>query len=180
MGLKSIEDWIVGHVFIAYLRHPSRTLFTAHPSRTHVKAPQTDLHAKPDNSSGLTRDSPSERHSRTKVTFQPKTAPKKHRGHQAVSGPPKPSTSQLPSMPHSDRESRPRPVGQHRDQDVIHLDAQAMEEASEASGQIHGSTPQYRSHRGSASIGLGSQSLWIGIGSPPDRDTAPSGEPSYF
>ena len=76
MGLKSIEDWIVGHVFIAYLRHSSRTLFTAHHSRTHVKAPQTDFPVKPDNSSGLTQDSPSERHLRTKVTFRPKTAPK--------------------------------------------------------------------------------------------------------
>lgn len=75
MGLKSIEDRIAWHVFIAYLRHPYRTLFTAHASRTHVKAPQTDLHAKPDNSSRLTHDSPSERSLYTKVTFQHK----KHR-----------------------------------------------------------------------------------------------------
>lgn len=105
--------------------HSSHTLSTAHAFRTHVKAPQTDFHVKPDNSSESTHDSPSERPLRTKVTFQPKTAPKKHREHQDVRGPPKPSTNQLSSMPHSDRESRPRPVGQHRDQDVIHLDAQS-------------------------------------------------------
>lgn len=62
MGLKSVEDRIAGHVFIAYLRHPHSTLFTVHAFRTHVKAPQTNLHAKPDTSSGLTHDSPSERH----------------------------------------------------------------------------------------------------------------------
>lgn len=76
MALKSIEDRTGEHVFIAYIRHPSRTLFTAHASKTHVKAPQTDLHAKPDNSSGLTHDSPSERPLRIKTTFQPKQAPK--------------------------------------------------------------------------------------------------------
>lgn len=109
--------------------HSSRTLFTAHASRTHVKAPQTDLHAKPDNSSGLTHDSPSERRLRTKVTFQPKTAPKKHRGHQAVRGAPKPITDQFSSMPFAGRESGPRPEGQHRDQDGIHLDAQSHGES---------------------------------------------------
>lgn len=57
-------------------RYSSHTLFTAYTSRTHVKAPQTDFHIKPDNSSGLTHDSPSERLLRTKVTFQPKQAPK--------------------------------------------------------------------------------------------------------
>lgn len=62
MGLKGTEDWMAGHVFVAYLRHPFRTLSTAHASRTHVKAPQTDFHAKLDNSSGLTHDSPSERY----------------------------------------------------------------------------------------------------------------------
>lgn len=51
-------------------------LSTAHYSRTHVKAHQTDFLVKPDNSSGLTHDSPSERPLRTKATFQPKTAPK--------------------------------------------------------------------------------------------------------
>lgn len=114
-----------------FLRHPripwhsSLTLFASHASRTHVKAPQTDLHAKPDNSSGSTHDSPSERPSRTKVTLQPKTAPKKHREHQAVRRPPKPSPDQLSSMPFASRESRPRPVGQHQNQDGIHLDAQS-------------------------------------------------------
>ena len=40
------------------------------------QAPQTDFHVKPDNSSGLIYDNPSERPLRTKVTFQPKQAPK--------------------------------------------------------------------------------------------------------
>ena len=56
--------------------HSSYTVSTAHASRTHVKALQTDFHVKPDNSSGSTHDSPSERPLRTKVTFQPKQAPK--------------------------------------------------------------------------------------------------------
>lgn len=62
--------------FITSSTHSSNTLPAAHTSRTHVKAPQTDLHAKPDNSSGLTHDSPSEGLLRTKATFQPKTAQK--------------------------------------------------------------------------------------------------------
>lgn len=72
MGLKSVEGRIAGHGFIAYLRHLLRTLFTAHASRTHIKAHQTGLHAKPDNSSGLTYDSPSEGLLRKKETFQHK------------------------------------------------------------------------------------------------------------
>lgn len=51
-------------------------LSTAYASRTHVKASQTDFHVKPDNSSGLTHDSPSKRPLRTKTTFQPKKAAK--------------------------------------------------------------------------------------------------------
>ena len=100
-------------------------LFTAHASRTHVKAPQTDLHTEPDNSSGPTHDSPSEGPLRTKTTFQPKTAPKRQREHQAVRGPPKPSTDQLSSMPFASQETEPRPEGQHRDQTRILLDAQS-------------------------------------------------------
>lgn len=47
--------------------------------------------------------------------------------------------------------------------------------------RLHGSYRSGRlSLRGSASIGLGSQSPWVGIGSSPDRDTAPRWEPSYF
>lgn len=61
------------------LRHPwhsSPALFTAHASVTHVKAPQTDFHVKPDNSSGPTHDSPSEKPLRKKVTFQHRKTPK--------------------------------------------------------------------------------------------------------
>lgn len=46
-------------------------LSTAYAYRTHVKAPQTDFHPKPDNSSGPTHDSPLETPLRKKETFQP-------------------------------------------------------------------------------------------------------------
>lgn len=151
-------------------RHSPHTLFTAHAPRTHVKAPQTDLPAKPDNSSGPTHDSPSERLLRTKVTFQHKTAPKKHREHQAVRGAPKPSLDQLSSMPHSDRESEPRPEGQHRNPgDIPPRCSEPWTKPRRHQVRLHGS---YRSGhlslRGSATIGLGSRSLGIGIRSPPD------------
>lgn len=61
-------------------------------------APPTDFPVEPDNSSGLPHDSPSERLSHTKATFQHKKHRKKHRGHQKASKPPKPSTGQLSSM----------------------------------------------------------------------------------
>lgn len=63
------------------LRHPRipgippHTLSIAYASRMHVKALQTDFPVKPDNSLGLTHDSPSKRLLHTKETFQPK----KHR-----------------------------------------------------------------------------------------------------
>lgn len=109
-------------------RHSSHTLSTAHASRTHVKAPQTDFHIKPDNSSGLTHDSPSERPLRTKVTFQPRQAPKsseeshaspnRERTDQAKHGP-------TPLHALTSREPGPRPEGQHRTQDRILLLAQS-------------------------------------------------------
>lgn len=52
------------------------TLFTAHASRTHVKAPPAVFPVKPDNSSGLTHDSPSGKPLRKRVTFQHQKAPK--------------------------------------------------------------------------------------------------------
>lgn len=117
-------------------RHPYLTLFTAHASRTHVKAIQTDFPVKHDNSSGLTHDSPAERLLRTKVTFQPKTAPKKasrttsrERRPQARHGP-------TPPLAHSGREPGPRPGGQHRNQDVIHLDAQSHGKSMESTERI--------------------------------------------
>lgn len=160
-------------------RHSSRTLFTAHASRTHVKAPQTDLHVKPDNSSGSTHDSPSEKPLRTKTTFQPKTAPKKHRRHQAVRGPPKPSTSQLSSMPIQSENRDQGPKGSIESQARIHLDARSHSRSpesirSDSVAQCH----WHRSHRGSATIGLGSRSLGIGIGSPPEHRGRASA--SYF
>ena len=50
--------------------HPSHTLSTTYTSRTHVKAPQTDFHIKPDNSSGPTNDNPPKKPLRMKVTFR--------------------------------------------------------------------------------------------------------------
>lgn len=78
--MKSIEGKAVWHVSTATPWHSSRTLSAAHAPVTHVKAPQTDFHVKPDNSSGSTHDIPSERPLRTKATFQHGKAPKKHRG----------------------------------------------------------------------------------------------------
>lgn len=86
-------------VSVFHPRHPSSTLFTSQASRTHVRASQTDFPARPDNSLGLTHDSQSERPLRTRAALQPKTAPKKHREHQAVRGQSKPSTDQLLSLP---------------------------------------------------------------------------------
>lgn len=155
-------------------------LFTAHASRTHVKAPQADLHAKPDNSSGLTHDSPSERPLRTKVTFQPKQAPKKHREHQAVRGAPKPSTDQLSSLPIQSGNRDQGPKGSIEAKTVSSSMPRAMEEASEASGQtpwLHYAAPKpsrLGSHRSRLLIPLG------GIGSPPDHDEAPRGSRLTF
>lgn len=116
-------------------RHSYPTLSTAHASRTHVKALQTDLHAKPDNSSGPTHDSPSKRPLRTKVTFQPKTAPKKHREHQAVRGSPKPNTDQLSSMPIQSENRDQGPKGNTETKTASSSMLRAMEEALKASGQ---------------------------------------------
>lgn len=122
-------------------RHPSYTVSTAHASRTHVKAPQTEFPTKPDNSSGLTHDSPPETPLRTKVTFQPKQAPKKHREHQAVRGPPKPSTDQLRSMlrPTGNRDQGPK--GNIETKTESASMPRAMEGAPETSRVSHGSMP---------------------------------------
>ena len=151
------------------------SLFTVHASRTHVKAPQTDFPVKPDNSSRLTQDSQSKRPLRKKATFQSKTSAEKHGEHQAARDPPKPSTDQLCSMLPSSRESEPRPEGQHRDQDDIHLDAQSHGKSFEASGQdpwLHAvmtKPSRLGSHRSRLPI------PWVGIASPPDSDRLPAG-----
>lgn len=146
------------------------TLFTAHASRTHVKAPQTDFHVKPDNSSGLTHDSTAEMPLRTKVTFQPKKAPKKHRERQAVRGRPSQArinSSPCPFSPRTGTKAR-RAASRPR-----RIPPRCPEPWKGPRG--HRDDPMapclsHRSHRGSASIGLGSQSPWVGIGSPPERD----------
>lgn len=71
---------VVGFSFYVSPWDFSPPLFTTHALITHVKAPQTDFHIKPDNSSVPTYDSPSERPLRKKATFQHRKAPKKHRG----------------------------------------------------------------------------------------------------
>lgn len=120
-------------------RHSSPTLFTAHASRTHVKALQTDFHVKPDNSSGLTHNSPPKRPLRKKATFQHKKAPKEHRGkpwkHKAARRPPKPSTDQLCSMlrPVGNRDQGPK--GNIGTKPVSSSMLRAMEGASKTSGQ---------------------------------------------
>lgn len=120
-------------------RHSSPTLFAAHASRTHVKAPQTDLHVKPYNSSGPTHDSPSKRPSRTKVTFQHGKAPKKHGGkpwkHQAAREPPVPNTDQPLSMLHPVLNRNQGPKGSIETKTSSLSMPKAMAEASKASGR---------------------------------------------
>lgn len=132
----------------AFVWHPSRTIFTVHASRTHVKAPQTDFPVKHDNSSGLTHDSPSERHLRTKATFQPQ----KHR--KASRTPSRKRTTQAKHVPTfltalTFRESGPRPEGQHRSQDVFLLDAQSHGRSSESIRSVPMAPCHcHRNHRG--------------------------------
>lgn len=73
---KNVGNHTGRSVPVTIPQRPSPTLFTAHASRTHIKADQTDFPVKPDNSSGPTHDSPSERPSRAKVTFRHQKAPK--------------------------------------------------------------------------------------------------------
>lgn len=108
----------------------------AHAFRTHVKAPQTDLHAKPDNSSGPTHNSPSKRPLRTKATFQPKTAPKKHRRRQAVREALKPSTDRLfLPAPNPIRDRNQGPKGSIETKTSSTSMLRAMGETLKASGQ---------------------------------------------
>lgn len=117
-------------------RHSSHTLFTAHASRTHVKVPQTDFPVKPDNSSGSTYDSPSERPLRTKVTFQPKTAPKSIEDtKQRDDHPNQARTDSSPcSVQTGNRDQGPK--GSIETQTASTSLLRAMEEASKTSGQI--------------------------------------------
>jgi len=140
--MKSIEGKTVRHAPAIHPWYSSHTLSTPHPSRTHVKAPQTDLHGKPDNSSGPTHDSPSERLLRTKATFHPKQAPKKHREHQSARGPPKPSTDQLFPMPLQVEDRSQGPKGSIETQTASTSMLRAMEEASKHQVRLHGSMPR--------------------------------------
>lgn len=124
----------------------SLTLFTARASRTHVKAPQTDFPVKPDNLSGSTHDSPSEKPLRTKVMFQTKTAPKKHREHQTARRAPKPSTDQLLSLPIQFWNRDQGPKGSIETKTPSTSMPRAMERARKASRGFHGSMPQSLKH----------------------------------
>lgn len=152
-------------------RHSTLTLSTAHAFRTHVKAPQTDFHVKPDNSSGPTTNSPSERPLRTRVTFQHEKAPKKasRKAMKAPNGqrPPKPREDQPLSMPLPVPEPGPRPEGQHRNQDGIPLHACSHGRSGEASGQSPW-LPSVRSPKPSR-LGFDRSRLpipWVGIARP--------------
>lgn len=116
-------------------RHSSPTLFTAHASRTHVKAPQTDLHAKPDNSSGSTYDSPSERPLRTKETFQPKTAPKSIENTKLRDDHPSQAQTNFPPCPFQIGNRDQGPKGSIETKTASTSMLRAMEEASKTSGQ---------------------------------------------
>ena len=162
------------HAPSTHPRHSSPTLFTAHASRTHVKGPQTDFPVKHDNLSGPTHDSLSETPLRTKVTFQQKSTEKalrtqsRERTTQARHGP-----THLHALAQSGIWLRPE--GQHRTQDGLPLDSQSHGRSFEASGQtpwLHSTTPKppRLSHDRSQL-----QSLWIGVGSPPERNAGPSG-----
>lgn len=89
-------------------------LSTTHAPVAHVKAPQTDFPVKPDNSSGPTHDSPSERPLRTKATFQHEKAPKKAsrkategpRGERTTQAGKGPTTLNAPSGPGTGTKAR--------------------------------------------------------------------------
>lgn len=136
--------------------HSAPTLSTAHASRTRVKAPQTDFHVKPYNSSGPTHDSPSERPLRTKVTFQHKKAPKKASRkameHQTARRPHKPGTDRLSSMLLPARNRGQGPKGSIETKTASTSMPRAMDEASKHQIGSHGSRHAHRSRQG---FGLG-------------------------
>lgn len=160
-------------------RHPSYTLSSAHASRTHIKAPQTDFPLKPDNSSGLTHDSPSETPSRKKVTFRHKSTEKASR--KAMEAPSSETTTQtkhgLTPLPAPSRSGIGTKARRAASKPRRHPPpcSEPWRKPRRHQVRSHGSTPQHRSHRDSAPVGLGSRSLGIGIGSPRNRDTAPAG-----
>lgn len=143
-------------------------LFTAHASRTHVKAPQTDFPVKHDNSSDLTHDSPSETRLRTKVTFQPKTAPKSIENTKPQEG--HPSQASINSHPctFQARNRNQGPKGSIETKTVLLLDAQSHgRNFEDIRSDPMAPCLRHRSHRCSATIGLSSKPLdwdWLTSG----------------
>ena len=154
-----------------HLRHSSHTLFTAHASRTHVKALQTDLHAKPDNSSGPAHDSPSERPLRTKDTFQPKTAPKSIENTKPEEEHPSPARTNSPPCPNQIGTKARRAVSKPRRHQL--RCSEPWEEPGNHQVRFHGSMPRppnssrLGSYRSRLPIPLGRD--WLASGTPGAR-----------
>lgn len=147
-----------GVFLLRHPRHSSPTLFTAHASRTHVKTSQTDLHAKPDNSSGPTHDSPSERPFRKKETFQHK----KHRKSMEDSSETATQAKHRPTLLHALFRSRIETKARRATPRPRHHPPRCPEpwkKPRKHQVRSHGSTPQHRSHRGPAQNSLGSKPL---------------------
>ena len=146
--------------FFFYVIHP-HTLSTAHASRTHVKAPQTDLHGKPDNSSGPTHDSPSERPLRTKATSQPKKAPKSIEDTKPREDHPSQARTDSPQCPDQIGYRDQGPKGNIETQTGSSSLLRAMEEASKTSGQTPWLNTAAIEGSEAWSIGIGLRlSLW--------------------
>lgn len=127
------------HGFIVHVpdtipRHSSHALSTAHAIRTHVKAPQTDLHGKPDNSSGP----PTTARQKGFYARKRRSSIKKHR--KAWRTPScerlsKPRTDQLSSMLHPIRNRDQGPKGNTETKTSSLSLPKAMEGASKTLGQ---------------------------------------------
>lgn len=148
---------------LCHPRRSSHTLFTAHVSRTHVKAPQTDLHIKPDNSSGFTHDNPKKSPLRTKVTFQPKQAPKSIKNTKPQENHPSQTrTNFSPCFPQTgNRDQGPKGVIGTKPSSTSMPGA--TEGLRKHQVRSRGSMTQPRSHRGSASIDQDSRPLGVGL-----------------
>lgn len=130
-------------IFLCHSRYSFHTLSTAHASRTHVKAPQPDLHGKPDNSPGPAHERPSERPSRTKATFRHEKAPKSIE--ESRGGTKWPETTQFrrgPTLPPCSSPSRNRDQGPNGSIETKTSSLsllRAMAEASKQQVSPHGS-----------------------------------------
>lgn len=180
---KALRPDLPADLSLPFPQHSSHTLSTAHASRTHIKAPQTDFSVKPDNSSGSTHDSPSERPLRKKATFQHGKTPKsieESRGStkQREDRPSRaPTDSPLCPLPIWYRDQGPK--GNTEVKPVSSSLLRAMEGALKTSGQtpwlhaVASKPSRLGSHRSRLPIPLGWD--WL----PPDARGSPR-EPSYL